>query len=129
MAKKRKRNRQRNRGENFAAELMDFKKFSDDVKEKEKRSGGFLLMGVPYMMSLLKVEGGGTISQIFAAIIYGSHISFSEPVSPGHPLRRVPREEVAQQHHPVQDQLGIRQVHSCATPLCNILTLLWWDFV
>ena len=29
--------RQRNRGENFAAELMDFKKFSDDVKEKEKR--------------------------------------------------------------------------------------------
>ena len=35
--KKRKRNHQRNRGENFSAELMDFKRFSNDVKEKEKR--------------------------------------------------------------------------------------------
>ena len=38
VGKKRKRDRfQRNRGENFADELMDFKKFSNDVKEKEKR--------------------------------------------------------------------------------------------
>ena len=37
VGKKRKRDRFRNRGENFADELMDFKKFSNDVKEKEKR--------------------------------------------------------------------------------------------